>query len=303
MMNTQILAVAVATTLFAPAALAHEGEDYKPRIDDHAPIGVMADHYHKAGEWMASARWMTMGMNDPANIMMGPQDMDMSMAMVGVMYAPTDWVTLAAGMGFSDRSMDMIMGGMPMERSASGVTDLKLNAIFPLSTTDSSRLLFKAGVILPTGATSETDAMGNLVPLAMQPGNNSWALTPSATYSLFGNDWSTGLQASATIWLDDASTGEKPGNIWQATAWISKTLTENWSLSTRLSYEDMGAAKGANPMSGSARERLRAYVGTNLYVVGTHRIGIEFGLPLWEDRGTNNLETGTSLMLGWQKAF
>lgn len=95
----------------------------------------------------------------------------------------------------------------------------------------------------------------------------------------------------------------QPGDMWQATAWASKTIAKNWSLSARLAYEDEKAWQGANPMSGGARERLRAFVGTNVYATGTHRLGIEVGLPLWEDRGTNNLETGTSLMVGWQKAF
>lgn len=300
-MTRYFLCAALTATALTSNAHAHEGG--KPRIDDHAPIGVMADHYHKQGEWMASARFMAMGMKDPATAMMGPQDMDMTMTMVGVMYAPTDWVTLVAGMGFADKSMDMIMMGMPMERTASGLTDLKLNAIFPVSKSENSRLLFKAGMMLPTGDTSQADAMGHALPLKMQPGNDSWALTPAATYSYFAEGWSMGLQASATLWLDEAAPGETPGDMWQATAWASKTITENWSLSARLAYEDEKAWQGVNPMSGGARERLRAFVGTNVYATGTHRLGIEVGLPLWEDRGTNNLETGTSLVVGWQKAF
>jgi len=36
--------------------------DSGTRPDDHAPIGVMADHYHHAGEWMFSYRFMRMEM-------------------------------------------------------------------------------------------------------------------------------------------------------------------------------------------------------------------------------------------------
>jgi hypothetical protein len=303
MMKHTLLLAAAGAAMLSGTVRAHDGETRKPRIDDHAPIGVMADHYHKAGEWMASARLMVMGMGDAENTMMGPQDMDMTMAMVGVMYAPTDWVTLAAGMGYSDRSMDMVMNGMDMERSAKGITDLKLNAIFPVHADGNSRFLMKLGAVVPTGDTSEADAMGTLLPLKMQPGNDAWALTPAATYSFFGDSWSLGAQAGATLWLDSAATGEKPGDKWYLTAWASRTLTENWSLSTRLAYEDESAWEGINPMNGGARERLMGYVGTNLYVTGTHRLGIEVGFPLSEDRGTNNLASGTSVTLGWQKAF
>ena len=31
---------------------------------DHAPIGVMGDHYHKKGEWMFSIRFSEMWMGD-----------------------------------------------------------------------------------------------------------------------------------------------------------------------------------------------------------------------------------------------
>ena len=31
--------------------------------DDHAPIGVMADHQHQKGEWMISYRYMGMAMD------------------------------------------------------------------------------------------------------------------------------------------------------------------------------------------------------------------------------------------------
>lgn len=32
------------------------------RADGHAPIGVMGDHVHHKGEWMASYRYMNMNM-------------------------------------------------------------------------------------------------------------------------------------------------------------------------------------------------------------------------------------------------
>ena len=300
MRRSILTATALAASLATPA-FAHDGD--KPRIDDHAPIGVMADHYHKKGEWMASARYMTMGMGDPANTMMGPQDMDGTMIMVGGMYAVSDKLTLAAGLKYTGRSMEMVMMGNEMEREADGVGDLKLMAITPLFDNGSSRLLFSFGGTVPTGKTSETDHMGNLLPLKMQPGNDSWSLTPGLTYTRFGNGWSFGLQAKAAFWLDDASTAEKPGDSWQVTSWGSLTVTDNFSVSARLAYEDESAWRGVSPLSAGARERLRGFVGTNLYATGTHRIGVEFGFPIAESRGTNNMGTGTSLMVGWQKAF
>jgi hypothetical protein len=96
------------------------------RADSHAPIGVMADHMHKKGEWMFSYRFMHMGMDGnligtngvspsqiaatvpntnpvvtpagatavPPTMRIVPTQMPMDMHMIGAMYAPTDNLTL-----------------------------------------------------------------------------------------------------------------------------------------------------------------------------------------------------------------
>ena len=50
---------ALAACLLLPVA-AHGDSAQRP--DDHAPIGVMGDHTHQAGEWMLSWRRMAMTM-------------------------------------------------------------------------------------------------------------------------------------------------------------------------------------------------------------------------------------------------
>ena len=89
--------------------------------DSHGPVGVMGDHYHKAGEIMLSYRFMLMSMRDningkkiispetvvtsipntfsslpmmPAKLRVTPTKMNMQMHMLGMMYAPNDRVTV-----------------------------------------------------------------------------------------------------------------------------------------------------------------------------------------------------------------
>ena len=47
----------VATAVLA-SSLAHADAPQTARADGHAPIGVMADHLHKAGDWMVGYRFM-----------------------------------------------------------------------------------------------------------------------------------------------------------------------------------------------------------------------------------------------------
>jgi len=304
MKKTFFAGVASATallTIVTTPALA-DG-DHKHRIDDHAPIGVMADHFHKKGEVMASLRWMGMNMGDPINTAMGPQSMNMSMVMAGVMYAPSDKLTLAAMLNYSDTSMDMIMMGNEVEMGASEIGDLRLNAIIPIMKKDNSRFHVTLGASVPLGDTAETNPGGARMALTMQPGTGSWGFTPSATYSHFMDGWSFGAQANAKIWVDDNDQGERMGDSFELTSWAAVPVSENVSLSARLSYVDRSAVKGsAAVLLTDEREVLNGLVGAN-FLLGGHRLAVEAGLPLWQDRGLNALDMGFNIMVGWQKAF
>lgn len=155
-----LLAGAIA---LAPS-LAHAHDIY---ADDHAPIGVMADHAHKKGEVMLSARVMHMEMEgnqigsqsvssdtiattipnrfaampgQPPTLRMVPQAMRMDMYMLGVMYAPSDAFTLAVMGNYIAREMDVLtyqgMAGTTtlgtFDTSVNGLGDTKAMAIIPL---------------------------------------------------------------------------------------------------------------------------------------------------------------------------
>ena len=89
------------------------------RPDGHAPIGVMGDHLHEQGEYMFAYRFMKMSMAGNRDgttelstlsvldqFMVAPLDMSMTMHMAGLMYAPSDVVTLMAMANWLDNSMN-----------------------------------------------------------------------------------------------------------------------------------------------------------------------------------------------------
>lgn len=306
----------LAATYLSSSAFAHDGDtdNYTARVDDHAPIGVMADHFHKKGDWMASARFMHMNMGNPISAM-GPQTMNSEMVMVGFMYAPADWVTLMAGTGFKDSRSEMMMagmmGGMPMQSSmkASGISDTKISALFPIVGTKTNRLVAAAALSLPTGQNDAITQSGMRINTGMQPGSGSYGFLPSLTYVRFNPKWSYGTQGSAKIWLDDNSFGERLGNSWKMTAWASYTLQDNISISTRLAFEEINPVKTSkmSALSGVAAQRLTSYIGAN-YVIRSgvlkgHRLALEVGVPISQGRGAYALEAKSSLMIGWQLAW
>ena len=110
---------------FTLAPAVARGDGFAARPDAHAPIGVMGDHVHHAGDWMLSYRYARMRMDGnrdrtdsvsrreilnppPGTLQVAPTDMDMSMHMFGLMVAPHDRVTLMAMLPFVDKEMDHV---------------------------------------------------------------------------------------------------------------------------------------------------------------------------------------------------
>jgi hypothetical protein len=154
----------------------------------HAPIMVMGDHMHKAGEYMFSLRHMHMRMqgnmegtdelsdrqvldkpNDnaamPANLRVVPQKMDMKMTMLGAMYAPSDAVTLLAMVMQIDNEMVLqsyqgMMGDTPCAQSfigkSAGMGDTIIGALLRGGDTTNGAWHSGLAVSLPTGARDKT---------------------------------------------------------------------------------------------------------------------------------------------------
>lgn len=300
-MKHLLIGAMCAVTCLPPSTSAHDA--YDNRIDNHAPIGVMADHFHKKGEFMTSLRGMYMDMGDPQNPMMGPQSMSMKMGMLGVMYAPSHNLTLMGMLNYVDTSMDMTMTGNKMKMGASDIGDLTLSAMVPLVHTKDRRFHITLGASIPLGTTEAANPAGMRMALTMQPGTGSWGLKPSATYTQFFDGWSLGFQANAKLWLEDNEYNERMGNNVEITSWVAVPVNDNIGFSIRSAYVNRNAVKGSMMQNLTAkRQALWSYAGANFLLSG-HRFALEAGLPLWQDRSTNALDMGVSVSLGWQKAF
>lgn len=203
-MKTQLLASAALLCAALPAA-AHEGDGGNVTYaSDHAPIGVMADHRHKKGEWMTSYRYMYMDMSGnrdgtdslspeeivttvanpfanppmmPPTLRVVPTDMPMQMHMVGGMYGLTDRITLMAMGMYVTQEMDHItfQGAAGTTRlgefttETSGVGDTTVGAIIGLDDGAYAHRQINLGIALslPTGSIEETDQI--LTPMGTTP--------------------------------------------------------------------------------------------------------------------------------------
>lgn len=187
---------------FSSIAIADpEHEHQHPSPLTHAPIGVMGDHMHNAGEFMFSYRFMSMEMSgnlqgsdristdeivtqianpyanppmSPPTVRVVPQEMTTNMHMLGFMYAPNDNVTLMAMVNYIDRDMQLTSYQGPMgtnqlgnfNTGSSGIGGTTLALLYRLFDSDIHHFHADFGWILPTGSVDETDEV--LTPMNMR---------------------------------------------------------------------------------------------------------------------------------------
>lgn len=236
------------------------------RPDAYAPIGIMGDHLHHKGGLMVSARYMTMSMegnlqgsDDVANMaifqnyMVAPQAMRMDMFMVGVMYAPSDRVTLMLMQNFVRNEMDlMTMMGMKFSTKSEGIGDLKLSSLYGLVSQENTSVHLNASISLPTGSIVSTDdtpmAEDMRLPYPMQRGSGTVDLTIGGTYKGSLESISWGVQPLATIRTGESSEGYRWGNEYTMNSWVSYNLTDWLSSAVQLSGKKQLGMTGRDEM-------------------------------------------------------
>ena len=303
------------------------------RPDGHAPIGVMGDHRHGQGEWMVSYRYMRMGMQDNlnstnrltneavlTNFMVAPQQMTMTMHMVGVMHALTDRLTLMAMARYLTNNMNLrTRMGMNFTTVGQGFGDTRVSAIYGLFTRGKQTMHFNLGVSIPTGSISERDATSMeadvQLPYPMQTGLGTWDVLPGLTYLGQGDHLSWGAQAMGTLRMGENDRGYSLGNQLDGTGWVAYRWNHWWSTSLRLAGSTVGTVDGRdeelNPMmvttadpNNFGGQQLAGLLGVNFYVhegyLYNHRLAVEAGVPLYQNLNGSQMAVQSVFTLGWQ---
>ena len=352
-MSTQIC-VALCIVCSATAITVNAQETF--RADDHAPIGVMADHYHEAGEVMFSYRFMSMSMKgnqdegnelspdqiattvpnrfsgmpgQPPTLRIVPTDMTMDMHMLGVMFAPSDRITLMTMLNYIEKEMRHLtyQGGMGttvrggFTTKSSGIGDTSVAALIRLRETNTGRLHLTAGLSMPTGDIDQTATIlaptgmppTMRMPYPMQLGSGTYDLIGGLTYSRFFDRSSWGAQWRSTIRTGTNDEGYALGDEHRLTSWYSGLLSPQFSWSARVEYLKRGNISGIDGMimgpvqtADPARQgatRLDLALGINFATESGHRVALEYVIPAAQDLVGPQLETDAQLILGYQHTF
>ncbi|NNC49243.1 MAG: hypothetical protein HKO01_01770 [Flaviramulus sp.] len=304
-------------------ALDHSHHDHF-RPDAHAPIGIMGDHLHKKGGLMVAFRYMNMvmdgnksGANNISNesiynsFMVAPQDMTMNMYMFGIMYAPSDNLTLMLMQNLGEKDMDlkarmMMSNNMIMFRdfstNSTGFGDLKVSALYGIFDTNKTSLHLNGGINIPVGDIEnrgDTPMENNVkLPYAMQLGSGTFDITLGATFKVNANCMSFGTQFLSTLRTGENRQDYRFGNVYQLNIWGAYKISENFSFSCRLHGVTESKLKGADEELNSmivttantnnyGIDKIKTFIGVNVAFPSTSslkdlRFGIEAGTPIYE---------------------
>jgi hypothetical protein len=348
MKNIILVVVALAVTILSAKISADDSAHSHStvRADTHGPIGVMGEHVHGKGEWMLSYRFMTMNMQGnlkgsstidpdtivttepnrffgmpgmPPTLRIVPLDMTMDMHMLGMMYAPSDRVTLMLMANYWNKSMQHVTyaGGMgttvlgDFNTETSGWGDSSISGLVSLISSDNIKLHAIVGVSIPTGSTDErgeilapTGMMPTIrLPYPMQLGSGSYDPIIGLSFSGgrgglgWGGQWRSAIRTSKND--DDYQLGDEH----RVTGWLSYLFSPAVSGSARLEYYDRGNISGLDPMIAGpvqtadpdrqAATRVDAAVGLNFAASGSlsgWRLGIEFIIAIDQNLDGPQLE-------------
>jgi len=333
----------------------HHGNQ-APSPDSHAPISIMGDHMHKKGEWMISYRNMQMSMSDniqgsrdisaddivtqvpnpnpgPATVRVVPTEMNTDMHMLGLMYAPSDQITLMLMLNYLDKSMDHLsymgmMGTNTLGRfttEASGIGDTKVGLLWRLHQSPKHKLHLNLGMSLPTGSIDEEGEV--LTPMNMRPtirlpypmqlGSGTYDLEPGITYTGSDAKIAWGLQYKATFRTGDNDEGYSLGDKHLLASWASYRAFDAVSFSIGLDYQDEGRIDGqddailapvqtANPdnFGGSLTNMSLGmnFVAQDGLLKG-HRFALEFHSTIQQKANGTQMKMQDMITFGYQYAF
>ena len=322
------------------------------RADSHAPAGVSGAELMMKGRWMLSYSFMRMEMEDnldgsssispeeivtsvpntffgtpgqPPTLRVVPTEMTTDMHMLGIMYAPTDTITVMGMLPYLEKSMKHTTFQGPAGTTelgtfttrSSGIGDVKVNGLFGIFDDSRHRVHLNLGLSLPTGSIDEKDralaptgARPELrLPYPMQLGSGTYDLLPGVTYKGRDSDIGWGAQYMATLRSGENDEDYTLGDIHQLTGWASYSWTPGASASLRLTLRDTDEIDGQDPEivapvqtanpDFQGGERIDLGVGVNFSAQAGDwrglRFGAELGIPLEQDLNGPQMEAAWNL--------
>lgn len=330
-------------------------EDHMHHSEHHssAPVGTTGNMHHMG--WMVSVKQGLMNMNGnimdgdsisnadillmpnpmgsiPANLSVIPEDMDMQMTMIDVMYAPSKDLTLMMMGTYVSKDMTLNTYAAMMDRnllgqfstSSSDLSELTFSALHKLQEVGNSKWHSEVTLQKSIGTNDETDQvltpmgteMNMILPYAMQSSDKATRLILGLTNTRKLSDkisWSNQARYKKVINKKDWAYGDQV----ELSTWVQHQYQPYLSFSARLKFMSQDEISGANPMIMAPVQTAspKNYGGSELHIgLGFNHdlslltskkdtIGVEFLFPIFQDKNNLQMETSYQIVVGFNRSF
>ena len=270
--------------------------------------------------------------NMPTNLSVVPTDMEMKMTMVGAMYTPTDKVTLMVMGMFMSKDMNLNTYQSMMNRdllgtfstSSSDISDVSFSALIKLKETGTSRWHGELTLQQSVGDNDSKDTvltpmginMEMILPYGMQSGDGASRLVLGITNVKKLNEsmvWGNQLRGKFIVSEDDWSFGDQT----EFNSWLQYELNQSVSLSSRLKFAHQDKISGNNSMINAPTQTANPanyggkewHLGLGINLLAhllpgeSDRFGLEFLIPIQQEKNNLQMETDHQIIFGYQKSF
>ena len=361
MKNFLIIVLLISWSVLSDDEIMHKDHESMKMMDhmhhsEHhssAPVGTAGNMHHMG--WMVSVKQGFMNMsgnildgdsianadilqlpnplgNMQANLSVIPEDMDMQMTMIDVMYAPTKDLTLMMMGTYVSKDMTLSTYAAMMDRnllgtfktSSSDLSELTFSALRKISDTDNSKWYAEVTLQKSLGNNDQTGLvltpmgteMNMILPYAMQPSDK-------ATRLILGLNNSRKLSEKVS-WTNQARfkkvLDEKEwalGDQLELNSWVQYQYKSSLSVSTRLKFVSHKDISGSNPMIMAPVQTANPenYGGDELHIgFGANYdlssltskqdvVGVEVLFPIIQDKNGLQMETKHQIGLGFNRSF
>jgi len=218
------------------------------RANFYGPIGVMGDHLHPKGTWMASYSYMRMvmdGIRSGTTVITDeekahdyvvhehgyhsvPMNMVMQMHMLGIMWSPMDHWNLMVMIPYLNKEMEMDAHDSTThhvhhhhQMGTQGFSDIQVTALVNLLSREKWTLHAQFGASFPTGNFHLRDHDAKLQPYPMQLGSGTVDPILSLTFRYYGERYSIGLQGRGLWRFYSNSQNYQLGDQYAFQGWVS----------------------------------------------------------------------------------
>lgn len=325
-----------------PEETFHHGPTFCPgveleRPDGLAPIGVIGDHTLEAGgQFLISYRYNFTSFNGNrdgtgnlslpsvlADFPIAPTKMRTQRHTALMEYGVTDDLTLLALLPFWDISLNQVnAAGTRIINENADPGDLMLQALYVVWRGDRQQIHLNLGMQFPTGVQESErfpptpDSPDKSYPLRTTSG--TYDFMPGATYRGQTDDWTWGVQGMGLVRFGINNFDYKLGNAFDLTGWLSRRLSDNLSLSTRLDGNIQGNIFGADPRLNQLLvptnrpdfqgwRRIDLLFGMNVFIPGDYLaaqwFSVEGGIPIYQSLFGPQLKTSWTINAGYNLRF